>query len=130
MDANKEAVVEAQAAPQAQAAPAQKPFRPGKKRKKVCNFCAEKTDVIDFKDAIKLRKYVSERSKILPNHRYLRKASERVDNRDQARKTYCSSAVYQRLIKSTCRNLFRGDAALFFISRMLGTTEQLKPPDG
>ena len=45
---------------------AQKPFRPGKKRKKVCNFCAEKTEIIDYKDVIKLRKYVSERSKILP----------------------------------------------------------------
>ncbi len=65
MDANKEAVVE-QAPAAAQTAPAQKPFRPGKKRKKVCNFCAEKTEMIDYKDAIKLRKYVSERSKILP----------------------------------------------------------------
>lgn len=44
----------------------QKPFRPGKKRKKVCNFCAEKSEMIDYKDVIKLRKYVSERSKILP----------------------------------------------------------------
>ena len=44
----------------------QKPFRPGKKRKKVCNFCAEKTETIDFKDVMKLRKYISERSKILP----------------------------------------------------------------
>ena len=63
MDANKEAVVEQAEAPQA---PAQKPFRPGKKRKKICNFCAEKTESIDFKDVAKLRKYVSERSKILP----------------------------------------------------------------
>ena len=45
---------------------AQKPFRPNKKRKKVCNFCAEKPEVIDYKDVLKLRKYVSERSKILP----------------------------------------------------------------
>ena len=44
----------------------QKPFRPGKKRKKVCNFCAEKAEMIDYKDVLKLRKYVSERSKILP----------------------------------------------------------------
>ena len=63
MDANKEAVVEQAEAPQASA---QKPFRPGKKRKKICNFCAEKTESIDFKDVAKLRKYVSERSKILP----------------------------------------------------------------
>lgn len=63
MDANKEAVVEQAAT---STAPAQKPFRPGKKRKKVCNFCVEKTESIDFKDVAKLRKYVSERSKILP----------------------------------------------------------------
>jgi small subunit ribosomal protein S18 len=46
----------------------QKPFRNNnnKKRKKICNFCAEKAEMIDYKDAIKLRKYVSERSKILP----------------------------------------------------------------
>ena len=66
MDANKEAVVEQAAAPAAPAAPAQKPFRPGKKRKKVCNFCVQKSESIDFKDVAKLRKYVSERSKILP----------------------------------------------------------------
>jgi len=44
---------------------AQKPFR-AKRKKKICNFCAEKTEVIDYKDIIRLRKYVSERSKILP----------------------------------------------------------------
>ena len=45
---------------------AKAPFRPNKKRKKVCNFCAEKVETIDYKDGVKLRKYVSERSKILP----------------------------------------------------------------
>lgn len=53
-------------APAAREAREQRPFRPGKKRKKVCSFCAEKVEYIDFKDAIKLRKFVSERSKILP----------------------------------------------------------------
>ncbi len=43
----------------------QKAFRP-KRKKKVCAFCAEKVDHIDYKDAAKLRKFVSERSKILP----------------------------------------------------------------
>ncbi len=43
----------------------QKAFRP-KRKKKVCAFCAEKVNVIDYKDAAKLRKFVSERSKILP----------------------------------------------------------------
>ncbi|MBR7164858.1 MAG: 30S ribosomal protein S18 [Clostridia bacterium] len=43
----------------------QKAFRP-KRKKKVCAFCAEKVAQIDYKDAAKLRKFVSERSKILP----------------------------------------------------------------
>lgn len=43
----------------------QKPFRP-RRKKKVCAFCAEKATEIDYKDAAKLRKFVSERSKILP----------------------------------------------------------------
>ena len=48
-----------------QAQQAQKPFRP-KKRKKVCIFCAEKIEHIDYKDTLKLRRNLSERSKILP----------------------------------------------------------------
>ncbi len=43
----------------------QKAFKP-KRKKKVCVFCAEKVEQIDYKDAAKLRKFVSERSKILP----------------------------------------------------------------
>lgn len=45
----------------------QKPFRNNiRRRKKVCAFCADKVEFIDFKNADKLRKYVSERGKILP----------------------------------------------------------------
>ena len=40
--------------------------RGGMRRKKVCQFCADKTEVIDFKDVDKLKKYVTERGKILP----------------------------------------------------------------
>ena len=35
-------------------------------RKKVCNFCVDKVDHIDYKDTGKLRKFMSERSKIIP----------------------------------------------------------------
>ena len=38
----------------------------GRKRRKVCSFCADKITLIDYKDAAKLRRYISERSKILP----------------------------------------------------------------
>ncbi len=45
----------------------QKSFRQSnRKRKKVCQFCAEKIEHIDYKDTARLRKYISERSKILP----------------------------------------------------------------
>jgi small subunit ribosomal protein S18 len=37
-----------------------------RKRRKVCTFCAEKVTLIDYKDASKLRRYISERAKILP----------------------------------------------------------------
>ncbi len=36
------------------------------RRKKVCQFCADKAETIDYKDVEKLRKYVTERGKILP----------------------------------------------------------------
>ncbi len=38
--------------------------RRGKKR--VCNFCVEKTDYVDYKNVSYLRKYITERGKILP----------------------------------------------------------------
>ena len=37
-----------------------------RKRKKVCQFCVDKATSIDYKDAAKLRRFVSERGKILP----------------------------------------------------------------
>lgn len=41
-------------------------MRQRRSRRKTCSFCAEKVEVIDYKDAAKLRKFVSERGKILP----------------------------------------------------------------
>ena len=37
-----------------------------RRRKKICIFCADKVDFIDYKDAAKLRKFISERGKIIP----------------------------------------------------------------
>ncbi len=37
-----------------------------KPRKKVCHFCVDRVEEIDYKDVARLRKYVSERAKILP----------------------------------------------------------------
>ncbi len=38
---------------------------PGRRRRKVCVFCG-KDNVIDYKDTAKLKRYISERGKILP----------------------------------------------------------------
>ncbi len=58
------------AAPAASAAPAAKPaFRQNgvnRKKKKVCQFCVENVTEIDYKETAKLRKFISERAKILP----------------------------------------------------------------
>ena len=35
-------------------------------RKKVCSFCSDKVSNIDYKDVMKLRRFMSERAKILP----------------------------------------------------------------
>ena len=41
--------------------------RPNRKsRKKVCAFCVDKVESIDYKDTQKLRKFTSDRAKILP----------------------------------------------------------------
>lgn len=37
-----------------------------KTRKKVCHFCVDRVENIDYKDVARLRKYISERAKILP----------------------------------------------------------------
>jgi len=41
----------------------QRKFKP---RKKVCAFCTEKIEHIDYKDVDRLTKYITERGKILP----------------------------------------------------------------
>jgi len=37
-----------------------------KPKKKVCSFCVDKVESIDYKDVPKLRRYTTERGKILP----------------------------------------------------------------
>lgn len=45
----------------------ERPSRPNRKgRKKVCAFCVDKIVEIDYKDINRLRKYITERAKIMP----------------------------------------------------------------
>lgn len=44
-----------------------RPVRSGRKgRRKVCSFCADKVETIDYKDVARLRRFISDRAKILP----------------------------------------------------------------
>ncbi|MEW6540302.1 MAG: 30S ribosomal protein S18 [Bacillota bacterium] len=38
----------------------------GRRKKKICSFCVDKIAVIDYKDTPRLKKYITERGKILP----------------------------------------------------------------
>lgn len=44
----------------------EKPFKARRPKKKVCTFCVDKVENIDYKDTAKLRRYVTERGKIVP----------------------------------------------------------------
>jgi small subunit ribosomal protein S18 len=43
-----------------------RPMRGKKPRKKVCSFCVDKVESINYKDVAKLRRFLSERGKIVP----------------------------------------------------------------
>ena len=47
-------------------APVKKVFKKAP-RKKVCTFCQEKLDAIDYKDINRLKKFITEGGKILPH---------------------------------------------------------------
>jgi len=40
--------------------------RDRKRKKKVCAFCVDKIDYVDYKETGRLRRYLTERAKILP----------------------------------------------------------------
>ena len=42
-----------------------RPVRGRRPRKKVCAFCVDKAEYIDYKDVAKLKRYMSERAKIV-----------------------------------------------------------------
>ena len=36
-------------------------------RKKSCRFCLDKTEVIDYKDVMRMKRFITEKGKIMPN---------------------------------------------------------------
>jgi small subunit ribosomal protein S18 len=68
---------------------AKKPRRQYARKKKVCRFCAERIDYIDYKNVELLRPFILERGKIIPrrmtgtcsrHQRWLRRAIKRARN--------------------------------------------------
>ena len=43
-----------------------RPMRGRRPKRKVCQFCVDKMESIDYKDIARLRKYLTERGKIAP----------------------------------------------------------------
>jgi small subunit ribosomal protein S18 len=64
--------------------PRQAPVRKGKK--KFCQFCADKTDYVDYKDVNLLRKFMSDRGKI------------------RARRVTGNCTQHQRLVATAIKN--------------------------
>lgn len=75
--------------------------RPRKSRRKVCGFCVDKVEHIDYKDTARLRKYVSERGKIMPRRMsgVCAKHQRRAWPPPPSAPARCPSALRSRLIK-------------------------------
>ena len=71
-----------------------RPQRARRPKKKVCMFCVDKVEHIDYKDTAKLRRYVTERGKIVPRRiSELCKAPKTAYNSYQACKNYSTIAI-------------------------------------
>ena len=42
------------------------PKKDRRRRRKVCAFCVDKIEQVDYKDVVRLRRFVNERGKMLP----------------------------------------------------------------
>ena len=70
-----------------------------KPRRKVCAFCVDKVQHIDYKDVMRLRRFTSERGKILPRRMMgTCEASASAVHGDQARAHHRAAAVRFRII--------------------------------
>ena len=89
--------------------------RGGRRRKKVCVFCGKENNEIDYKDVAKLKKYVSERGKILPR-RITGNCAKHQRALTVAIKRYRFNAIRSGLIKILRLNLgkFSGNSAFLF----------------
>ena len=86
--------------------------RGGRRRKKVCVFCGKENNEIDYKDVNKLKRYVSERGKILP--RRITGNCESSDCCYQESTSHCTDALRSGLIHLCMSSAPSKDGALSF----------------
>ena len=102
-----------------------------KGRKKVCAFCVDKIENIDYKDIARLRRYMSERGKILPRRvtgssvlvRLLFFLIQQTDLRETASAVFSFAAFFWR---APLRLFLSGSrAAIIVVSRKSDTAARL-----
>ena len=71
-------------------------------RRKVCSFCVDKVEEIDYKDANKLKRYITERGKILPRRisGTCAKHQRQLTVAIKTRSLRCFAAVHLRIIRT------------------------------
>ena len=76
------------------------------RRRRVCKFCVDKIDYINYKDVKLLSQFVPERGKIQPRRisGHLRHAPAQAADRDQARASAGADSVRDGLIDVLCGN--------------------------
>ena len=68
-------------------------------KKKVCAFCVEKVEEIDYKDVTRLKRFTTEKGKIVPRRASgVRRASASALHRNQARSRYSFPPLQGRVI--------------------------------
>ena len=81
----------------------ERPLRAKRAKKKVCVFCVDKVENIDYKDTAKLRRYITERGKIVPRRISGTCAKHQ---RQQDRLHFCLSLLNNNILKARLKRAF------------------------
>src|SRR5947207_13796788 len=85
-------------------------------RRKICKFCADKVDLVDYKDVRRLRSFVTERGKIIPRRisgscaRHQRQLTHAIKRARTVALLPYVSTDYDRRRKSSCSTTCRSSA--------------------
>ena len=86
-------------------------------RRKVCSFCVDKVEEIDYKDVAKLRRYVTERGKILPRRISGTCAKHQRQLTVAIKRARCVALLPFTCEYSACKTLHRNVQGLFMCKK-------------